>query len=217
MASGYGLQEGRPKGGWPLLFIAVLAAVIIWYFLFAVPGTPFWVVIAAATFMLGGGTLLVFPDTLRAHPRTWSRFILMGFVAAFVLYGLFALGDKAVRVVLADGAHQVANVYATRAQAQPTVIGLLLFFIIGPGEELFWRGWVQRTFSARFGAIGGYLITTAVYILVHVPSMNLTLIGAAAVAGAFWGYLYVLYGHIGPGLVSHALWDVSVFILFPFH
>lgn len=210
-------QEGQPRGGWPLLFIAMFAAAIIWYFLFAVPGTPFWLVIAAATFTLGGGTLVVYPDTLKGARRTWVAFSIIGIISALVLYGIFAIGNQAVRVILADGAKQVANVYATKAQAQPTLIGLLLFFIIGPGEELFWRGWVQRTLALRVGPVRSFLLTTTIYTLVHVPSMNLTLIGAAAVAGVFWGYMYMRYGHIGPGLVSHAVWDVSVFILFPFH
>ncbi len=217
MAGANGVLEGRPRGGWPLLFVAIAAAAVVWYFLFAVPGTPFWLVIAAATFLLGGATLFVYPGTLKAPVRTWAAFIVLGLIGALALYIVFAIGNQAVRVVLANGARQVENVYATKAQAQPTLIGLLLFFIVGPGEELFWRAWVQRTLAARFGGFRGYLVTTAFYILIHVPSMNPALIGAAAIAGAFWGFVYLRYGHIGPGLVSHAVWDVAVFILFPFH
>jgi len=207
---------GQPRGGLPLLSGAILAAFVIWYFLFAVAGTPFWVVIAAATFVLGGGTLIVYRDTLNGARRTWTAFAILGVVSAVLLYGIFAIGNEAVRAILATGAQQVENVYATKAQAQPMLIGLLLLFIIGPGEELFWRGWVQRSLMAKLGPFRGFVVTTLIYIAIHIPAMNLTLVGASAVAGAFWGWMYLRYNHIGPGLVSHALWDVSVFILFPF-
>lgn len=199
------------------MILAIIAAFVIWFFLFAVPSTPFWVVIAGATFLLGYGTLFIYPDTLKSHWRTWRMFFLIGVVSSVLLYGVFALGNEAVRAIMKDGALQIANVYATKAQASPRLIGLLLLLIIGPGEELFWRGWVQRTLNSRFGPWPGYIVTSLIYTLVHVPSMNLALIGAAAVAGLFWGYMYNMYRHIGPGLISHALWDVAVFILFPFH
>jgi membrane protease YdiL (CAAX protease family) len=41
------------------------------------------------------------------------------------------------------------------------------------------------------------------------------LIMAALVCGAFWGLLYMLNKNLLTVLVSHALWDVAVFILFP--
>ena len=42
------------------------------------------------------------------------------------------------------------------------------------------------------------------------------LIMAAMVAGAVWGFIYYLYPQrLGALIVSHALWDVAVFIWFP--
>jgi len=210
-------MTGRPRGGWPLLFAALAAAFVVWYFLFAVPGTPFWFVIAPATFVLGGGALLVYRDTLKASGADWGKYFLIGLIGTVVLYFVFAGGNELVRVLpFLNGGEQVENVYATRAQASPRLIGWLLLLIIGPGEELFWRAWVQRTMMNRFGPWKGFLVTTLLYAAVHFPSLNLTLIGAATVAGIFWGLMYMKVGHIGPGLVSHALWDAAVFVWFPF-
>jgi membrane protease YdiL (CAAX protease family) len=41
------------------------------------------------------------------------------------------------------------------------------------------------------------------------------LIGAAAVCGLFWGLLYQWRKNIFTVIVSHAVWDVVVMVLFP--
>lgn len=196
---------------WP----AVAAAAVVWFFLFAVPGVNFWAVIAPATFVLGGAALLVYPDTLRAPASRWLVYLAMGTVAAAILYGVFFLGNELAGALPFFGG-QVEHVYATKAQAHPNLIGALLLFPIGPGEELFWRAWVQRALMAKYGRWRGFAITTALYTAIHLPSLNPTLLAAAAAAGIFWGLLYMQVRHIGPGIVSHALWDAAVFVWIPF-
>jgi len=66
--------------------------------------------------------------------------------------------------------------------------------------------------SRRFG----WLAAALAYCLVHLASGNLVLIGAALVCGLFWGCLFVRYDSLWANIVSHVVWDVGVFILFPF-
>ncbi|MBU2468200.1 MAG: CPBP family intramembrane metalloprotease, partial [Proteobacteria bacterium] len=61
----------------------------------------------------------------------------------------------------------------------------------------------------------GWLAATGIYTLVHLPSLNFMLMGAAAVAGAFWGLLYWRMGRIPPVIISHALWTTAAFVLLP--
>jgi membrane protease YdiL (CAAX protease family) len=42
------------------------------------------------------------------------------------------------------------------------------------------------------------------------------LVLAALVAGGFWGFLYLRTGRIAPVAVSHAAWDLLVFLVLPF-
>jgi len=51
--------------------------------------------------------------------------------------------------------------------------------------------------------------------LVHIWSFNFMLIMSALVCGIFWGLLYKYNKNLVTLIVSHALWDVSVFVLFP--
>jgi len=71
------------------------------------------------------------------------------------------------------------------------VIALLLFFITGPAEEIYWRGYLQKNLMVRFGRWQGWLLATVIYAAVHIWSFNFMLIGAAFVAGAFWGAMYL--------------------------
>ena len=96
----------------------------------------------------------------------------------------------------------------------------LLLFLIGPAEEFFWRGYVQRTLGkllpGEHASDHAFLLTAAVYALVHVWSFNFMLVMAALTAGLVWGLVYRLRPAWLPALVvSHAVWDALVFIIIP--
>ena len=87
---------------------------------------------------------------------------------------------------------------------------------MGPAEEIYWRGYVQERLSKRWGADRGFLVATALYTLVHLPSCNLMLVLAALTAGTVWGLLYRFFPERFTAiLLSHALWDAAVFVWFP--
>jgi hypothetical protein len=55
----------------------------------------------------------------------------------------------------------------------------------------------------------------AAYGSAHLVTGNLTLIGAASVAGAFWGALHARGVPMGALIVSHMAWDVWIFLIAP--
>ena len=126
------------------------------------------------------------------------------------------LGDthKGENIVAGDG---IADVYAFKGDAEGIRIGLLMLLVIGPGEEFFWRGFMQRHFQFRLGKWQGFLLATLIYTGVHVLTGNLMLIVAALVAGLFWGWMFMRYNSMVMNIVSHTIWDISVFLLFPFN
>ena len=97
------------------------------------------------------------------------------------------------------------------------VIALLLFFITGPAEELYWRGYLQKNLMVRFGRWQGWLLATVIYAAVHIWSFNFMLIGAAFVAGAFWGAMYLHLKNLAPVIISHSVWSMVIFAVFPIH
>ena len=83
-------------------------------------------------------------------------------------------------------------------------------------QELFWRGYVQSTLSAKWNPDKGAAVTLAAYTLVHLPSLNFMLIAAAFTAGLVWGLLYRFWPErLWALVISHALWDAAVFVWFP--
>jgi hypothetical protein len=94
---------------------------------------------------------------------------------------------------------------------------VLLIFPIGPGEELYWRGLIQRAFSDKKGAYIGLSVASLAYALVHIPTFNLPLILTALIGGLVWGSLYKFTNSLTPGIVSHVLWDLMIFVLLPLH
>lgn len=145
-----------------------------------------------------------------------ARKILLGVLSAALLYAVFFAGNALSRIFLpfaGDGIHQV---YSFKSGASSLRIAVLMSLLIGPGEELFWRGFLQRRWQIRFGTVTGFFLSTGLYTLVHVPSGNPMLVLAAGVCGLFWGWLYLRFHSVLLLVVSHTLWDLAVFLLLPF-
>ena len=179
------------------------------------PHVRFW-------WMMTGSALLLGLLSTCFNPRWWQRTewnganLLLGIVVAAALWGIFWVGDKASSWLFDFARPQVDTIYGMKSGESPWLLAGLMLFLIGPAEEIFWRGCVQQGFSERFGPDRGFLLTTLLYALVHAASCNFMLVMAAFVAGLVWGALYRFFPRrFAAIIVSHALWDAAVFIWFP--
>jgi len=146
--------------------------------------------------------------------RVWKK-VLWGLASAVLLYLVFFVGNIIVRESLDFAGQDIRQVYGFKGQAGSWRIGLLMLFFIGPGEELFWRGFIQGNLSGLFGKIPGFWYGVFFYTLIHVVTGNLVLILAALTGGLFWGWLYMRYRSLLLNVVSHIVWDIAVFLFFP--
>jgi uncharacterized protein len=145
-----------------------------------------------------------------------ARRVALGALSAAVLYAVFWAGNAAARSLLPFAPSGIAGVYGFRTGASLIRIVLLMTFLIGPGEELFWRGLLQRRAMSRFGPVPGFLAAATLYAGVHAAGGNAMLVLAAAVCGLFWGAIYLRTRSVLLVAVSHTLWDLAVFVVFPF-
>ena len=86
---------------------------------------------------------------------------------AVVLWGVFWLGDKASAWLFDFARPQVELIYGMKTGENPWLLSILLLILIGPAEEIFWRGYVQNALSKRWSPNVGFIVTTLVYALVH--------------------------------------------------
>lgn len=141
------------------------------------------------------------------RPKPRARDIPYGLAIAAGLFAIFQVGDRMARRIMPRGEEQIKEIYALRTIEPKERIALRLATVIGPAEELFWRGWLQRRI--------GFLPAAAAYASVHLVTGNATLIGAAATAGLYWGALAALGAPMAALIVSHSLWDIWIFLVQP--
>ena len=177
------------------------------------PRDRFWSRMTATGLVLGGLALLANPR-LRRTP-VGSREMVVGLASAAALYGTFKLGDSFARRFVPGGDEQIRDIYALRELAPRGETAARLVTIIGPAEELFWRGLVQEALMRHYGRWRGAAMAAVAYSAVHVTTGNFTLMAAAGVAGAHWCVLYAAGVPIGALVVSHCAWDVWIFLVQP--
>jgi len=218
-----GVSGGRPGPGYRLVGAAGALAAVLFIALFRLRRLgplDFWswftlniIILVALSSVLDGGYL----GRLRLDMRTgFLRKAVLGIASAAVLYAVFAVGRVMAFRFLPFAGAGIENVYALKAGVPLLRVVLLIGLVIGPGEELFWRGFFQERAGATTSRRYGFVLATLLYTAVHLASGNIMLILAAAVCGVFWGWLYLRFRSVVLNIVSHTFWDLMVFVLFPF-
>ena len=196
------------------LTLTLLLAAVFWFATFSLQLLNFWLSMCIAVTVLTALALRLGGVPFSRSDWNW-RSIFSGFAAAASLYSIFWLGNSLSQFLFHFAKPQIASIYGIRTQGEAVMISLILLFITSPGEEIFWRGFVQRRFVQRYGEKKGWLIASAVYAGVHIASGNFMLTMAALTAGLFWGWLYQREKNLIPCIISHSLWTVTIFILLP--
>ncbi|MBR0123653.1 MAG: CPBP family intramembrane metalloprotease [Bacteroidales bacterium] len=200
------------------LIFTVLLAFALWFFLFS-PWTKgmvnFWIAISLASLVLSIIALSRRKQIISELKINWQAIVAGIFIAA-ALWGVFWIGDKISSMMFDFEKSQVASIYSMRDGHSKWLIATLLLLIMGPAEEIFWRGYLQKTLQTIISPNAGFVTSVILYSLAHLWSFNYMLIMAALVAGLVWGAIYRFFPKSLPALIiSHSLWDVMVFVVFP--
>jgi membrane protease YdiL (CAAX protease family) len=197
---------GRP-------FVGLVVALAALALTFRGPRPRFWQRMTATGLMLG--SLAVASDARLRRPRIEPRDVALGLGSAFGLYAVFQVADRVARTVLRQGGQEIGEIYALRTLRPKAEIAARLGAVIGPAEELFWRGYVLEPWLERWGPGIGLAAATAAYAGAHLVTKNVTLVGAATVAGLYWGALAVAGMPMAALIVSHVAWDIWIFLIAP--
>jgi membrane protease YdiL (CAAX protease family) len=197
------------------LFLSVILAAVFWLALFGLKLVNFWWGMAAAAGILALWSIITAGEKRGQLFKFRLSYFFLGLISAAFLYIVFWTGDFLSTRFVPFAAHEIQSIYSNKGQLDDWKIALLLFFWIGPAEEIFWRGMVQRILATNFGNNIGWFLAALIYAAVHLWAANLVLFMAAFIAGLFWGWLYKRFGSLWPGIVSHSIWDVAIFLVLP--
>ncbi|WP_404449540.1 CPBP family intramembrane metalloprotease [Sutcliffiella horikoshii] len=139
---------------------------------------------------------------------------LYGVVTGTILYGVFLMTYLILKVLPFPLIQFVEELYL--------IVGpstwwhyLALVLIIIPGEEVFWRRYLQSKMVVRYGPFVGVIFGACLYSLAHIWTGNPMLVAAAATAGVVWGGLYVWKYSLPLVIISHLVFDLWLLVIFP--
>ncbi len=187
---------------------------VLWFLVFDHPVLGgFWPTITVAAIIL---LMISLPRLSSMKVKFSWKGLLIGVGSALLVYGFFWAGFQIVRSIPAF-VQQVSWVYQLRGATPLYLIAATLLFPVGPTEEIYWRGFVQAHFNGNLSSTRSVLLTTALYTLMHVSTLNPSLMLVALIGGLFWGYLFNRLGNLFPVLVSHVLFDELIFVILVIH
>jgi len=198
-----------------LSILTIILAFALWTIIFLLEPYDFWTSLSLATFLLMILSLAINAETpARILGRVNLSMIIYGVASGLLLYAFFYFGFQMLKSApfLAQG---VSNVYELRLSKPTYAIAVLLIFPIAPAEEIYWRGLIQRRLTERSNPKTGLLLGAAAYALVHLPTLNPILIITALIDGLVWGAIYQRTNSLVPGIISHVIWDILIFVVLP--
>lgn len=193
-----------------LLFALFLAHGLM-YFTFS-DQNVFWYIFSATMLFLISYAIL--NEDVEDEEPFWT-YIFYGILTGVLLYGVFWTGYHLMLLIGLPIEGSIANLYSRYAPSNLWHYIIMLLIIV-PGEEIFWRGFVQKRLMRYAGVFQSILLSSLLYASVGIYSGEIILVLASLAGGLFWGVLYAWKRSIPMLIVSHLIFDVFLFLLFPF-
>lgn len=128
------------------IIIPLLIAAFLWFFMFS-PWTSgifnFWTAMSFSAVILMNMSFALRPQWWVEDVKFDWKNIAGGVALAVVLWGVFWVGDKASSWLFDFARPQVELIYGMKTGENPWLLSILLLILIGPAEEIFWRGYVR--------------------------------------------------------------------------
>ena len=126
------------------------------------------------------------------------------------------------QLLAATGTESAENQIAGMAMENPEIVLYLLpgaFLLIGPGEELLFRGVVQNRIREEFSAVPGVVIASVIFAAIHVgslvasnPSAVLVTIGVLMGPSLILGGIYEYTKNLVVPILVHGTYNAIIFL-----
>jgi membrane protease YdiL (CAAX protease family) len=109
----------------------------------------------------------------------------------------------------------------TNVLASTCMFFIFCIIAIGLGEEIFWRGFIQKKISGYLPANIAIWITAILFSMIHFYiftiisfKTGIAFLALIAIAGCVWGYLFKHFGSIWSAAISHG---IAAFIIWKYY
>lgn len=132
---------------------------------------------------------------------------------------LFVASRVVSWVIRTVGVESAQNQVVTSGQRNPELFLVMIpitLLLVGPAEELLFRGVVQGLLDRAYGAVPGVVLASAFFGVAHYLALvgqgKATYLAVAAVLGLVLGTVYELSENVVVPAVVHGLFNTSVFV-----
>ncbi|MDQ0270684.1 CPBP family intramembrane glutamic endopeptidase [Cytobacillus purgationiresistens] len=192
------------------LIVGFLIAHVLMYFTF-MDRSIFWYMFTATMLCLISYSIL---NEEIDDEQTFGTYFIYGVFSGLLLYVIFWTGYAIIDILNLPFLNSISSLYGRYAPSNIWQYIVLLFILV-PGEEIFWRGFIQKRVMKYTTVTTAVFISSLLYASVNLYSGYWILAIAALVGGIFWGYLYAWKRSIPLLIVSHIVFDLVLFIIFP--
>ncbi|PLR97486.1 CPBP family intramembrane glutamic endopeptidase [Bacillus sp. T33-2] len=175
--------------------------------------TVFWYFFTASMLVLVSYTIVheEFEDKVPL-----ASYLSIGVVSGLFLFGAFWGGNYLIGLLNLPFSGQVSRLYS-RFSPDALWHYFVLVLIIAPGEEIFWRGFIQKRLLNNTNIWSAIIVSSIMYATVHIYSGQFILVLAAFAAGLVWSALYAWKRSIPLVIISHVTFDLLLFVFLPFY
>lgn len=145
--------------------------------------------------------------------QTWE-YLVFGIGYGTLTYGIIATAYRFTSIFsdeVAISVERFLNIYG------PTTIWhyILLILIIAPGEELFWRGFIQQKLKSYMSPFFAVLTSSLLFGLSMSFSGFWLGVLAAVTSGILWGFLYEWKKSMPLIIITHITMTILLFLVLP--
>lgn len=173
---------------------------------------PFWIMFTISFFLLA---VMAIRYGKFDNKNISALSLLIAIISGILMYGLFFIGKMGSTIFFPNQLADVANLYM-KVQPQLSWHYVALFLIIIPGEELFWRGYIQRNIETKFeNKLLVIVISSLLYTSANIYTFNPLFLLSTFAGGVVWGTLYMCKRNIILTIISHLVFNLFFLVLFP--
>ena len=175
-----------------------------------------WLGTAVAAAIGVAGSVAVARGRLEPWLRPTRSTGVVGFVVGVAMILATHLLYLPARALVAGLAPRVSDLYTLLEAPPGPAAALPVVLLVVTAEELVWRGLAVDLLQARnLRPVTVVAVATLLYALPQIAGGGPVLVVVTLSAGLVWTVLRVVTGSLVAPFITHLVWDVGVFVLWP--